>query len=115
MYSYFVDAETADVTINEESNDVQFNIIREQRQIVDHIHALMNEVNDIRTRRQIRRFTEHPYFIRNNLDTMSSNRIPNRRSVRFSANTHHLIDNVSFHNFLILFENNFTWYQFNLL
>jgi len=105
----FLDTEIADVPINEESDDDQFDIRREQRRITDHLNAVMNEVNEVnqwrtsRFVRRTRRFTEHPYFMRNNLDTTQSNRIPNRRSVRFSANTHRLIDHVSFHNFLILF------------
>lgn len=101
----FLDTEIADVAINEESDDDQFDIRREQRRITDHLNAVMNEVNEVnqwrRFGRRSRRFTEHPYFMRNNLDTTSSNRISNRRSVRFSVNTHRLIDHVSFHSFLI--------------
>lgn len=89
---FFSDSEVADVSINDESDDEPLNLNfwidnNEQR----HFNTMTNNTHqsrNSRSGRRSRRFTEHPYFIRNNLDNSPSNSrtMYYNRRVRFSTN-----------------------------
>jgi len=91
------------MSINDESDDEPLNLnFRrnniEQRRSVDHFttmtHATQQSRNS-RSGRRSRRFTEHPYFIRNNLDHNPSNSRAIYRHVRFSSSNRGYNDHVS--------------------
>lgn len=73
--------------MNEDSDEEYFRRhYIEQRRLIDHINAsVLQQTRNSRSGRQSRRFTEHPYFVRNNSDISPTNgRILNRRG-RFSS------------------------------
>lgn len=81
----------------------------EQRRLVDQFNAIVHpsqHLRNSRSGRRSRRFLEHPYFLRNNLDNNTSNirTHNNRHRVRFtSINRGYLNDHVSKLIYLIIF------------
>lgn len=58
----------------------------EQRRLIDRINAnILQQSWNSRSGRQSRRFTEHPYFLRNNSDISPSNGRVLGRHVHFSS------------------------------
>lgn len=66
---------------------------------MDHFNAMAQtpqQLRNSRSGRRSRRYTEHPYFIRNNLDNNpSNNRTHYNRRVRFSSTNRGYNDHVS--------------------
>lgn len=89
-YICILDNEIADVPINEDSDEEYRNIdLRrhyiEQRRLIDHINtSVLQQTRNSRSGRQSRRYTEHPYYIRNQSEISSINNRMHRRG-RFSA------------------------------
>ncbi|XP_025204723.1 uncharacterized protein LOC112601353 isoform X4 [Melanaphis sacchari] len=89
--------EVADLSINDESDDEPLNLNfwrsnTEQIRSVDHFGTMAHasqQLRNSRSGRRSRRFTEHPYFIRNNLDnnTSISNSRTYFRRVRFLSSS----------------------------
>ena len=91
------------MSINDESDDEPLNLNYwrnniEQRRSVDHYSTMTHTTQQLRNNRsgrRSRRFTEHPYFIRNNLDSNSSNNRTIFRRVHFSSTNRGYDDHVS--------------------
>lgn len=86
--------------MNEESDDEPYvrNYI-EQRRIVDQFNAMVHNPQhsrNSRSGRRSRRFLEHPYYLRNNLESNIPNIRSHNRRVRFtSINRGYYHDHVS--------------------
>ncbi|XP_060865356.1 uncharacterized protein LOC132941357 isoform X1 [Metopolophium dirhodum] len=83
--------EVADVSINEESDDEPLNLnywrnnIDPRPSYYSSMSHAIHQLRNSRSGRRSRRFTDHPYFIRNNLDNNPSNNRTIHRRVRFSS------------------------------
>lgn len=109
--NYFLDAELiADDPTNETSDDEYLNLnirrhnIEQHRRYMEHYNAMAQttqQSRNSRSGRRSRRYTEHPYFMRNNLDSPSNGRSLNSRRVRFSSSHRGYNDIVSVFIFFI--------------
>jgi len=104
---FFLDNEVADVSINEESDDEPLNLnywrnnIDPRPSYYSSMSHAIHQLRNSRSGRRSRRFTDHPYFIRNNLDNNPSNNRTIHRRVRFSSTNRGYNDQVSLINIVL--------------